>query len=431
MKSKSFTSYRFTLSLGTLVVLLLFCSSAFAQGQGNTAIRGSIKDPQGAVVAGAAVTLINPETNTNRTTTSNDSGQFAFEGLKPGVYNVEVEAKGFKKSVLTQVAALVSKPTDLEVAMEIGNVTETISVTVGAGEALINTQDASLGNNFVSQQITQLPLNARNVTNLLSLQPAVTPQGYVAGGRSDQANITLDGVDVNEQQTGDAFSPVLRVSPDTVEEFRVTTTNPNASQGRSSGAQVELITKQGSNDWHGNLFDYHRNTIFTANDFFNNMTIDPSTGKSIPRPTLLRNNYGGTLGGPVVKDRFFFFYNYEGRRDARQGTVNRIVPLASLGQGLLKFTARTPTGTLVPVTLSTAQLNQLTTGFNNTTNTPTGAAVVDVNPVTVGILANAAAKYPANNFRVGDGVNTGGFQFNTPLPVELEAHVARLDFNIT
>ena len=431
MKSKSFTSDRFTLSLGTFVVLLLVCGSAFGQGQGNSAIRGSIKDPQGAVVAGAAVTLTNPETNFTRATTSNDSGQFAFEGLQPGVYNVEVEAKGFKKSVLTQVAALVSKPTDLEVAMEIGNVTETISVTVGAGEALINTQDGSLGNNFVSQQITQLPLNARNVANLLSLQPAVTPSGYVAGGRSDQANITLDGVDVNEQQTGEAFDPVLRVSPDTVEEFRVTTTNPNASQGRSSGAQVELVTKQGSNEWHGNLFEYHRNTVFTANDFFNNSTIDPSTGKSIPRPTLLRNNYGGSLGGPAIKDRFFFFYNYEGRRDARQGTVNRIVPLASLGQGLLRFNARTPSGQIVPVTLTTAQLNNLTTGFNNATGTPTGNPLVNVNPVTVGILANAAAKYPANNFRIGDGVNTGGFQFNTPLPVKLSAHVARLDFNIT
>ncbi|HET7113093.1 MAG TPA: TonB-dependent receptor, partial [Pyrinomonadaceae bacterium] len=431
MKSKSLTGNRFTLSLGVFVLLMLFCGSAFGQGQGLSAIRGSIKDPQGSVVAGASVTLTGAETNFTRTTTSNDSGQFAFEGIRPGVYKVDVEAKGFKKSSLTNVNALVSKPVDLEVAMEIGDLTQTVSVSVGASEALINTQDGSLGNNFVSQQITQLPLNARNVANLLSLQPAVTPSGYVAGGRSDQANITLDGVDVNEQQTGDAFSPVLRVSPDTVEEFRVTTTNPNASQGRSSGAQVELVTKQGSNEWHGNLFEYHRNTVTTANDFFNNSTIDPTTGKSLPRPTLLRNNYGGSLGGPIKKDRFFFFYNYEGRRDARQGTVNRLVPLASLGQGLLKFTARRPDGSLVPVTLNTAQLNQLTTGFNNTTNTPTGNAVVDVNPVTVGILASAAQRYPANNFRIGDGVNTGGFQFNTPLPVKLSAHVARLDFNIT
>ena len=431
MKSKSFAKYRFMLSLGTFVVLMLSCASVFGQGQGSSSIRGSIKDPQGNLVAGATVTLTNPATNFTRTTNSNDSGQFGFETIQPGVYRVEVEAKGFKKAVLTEVSALVSKPTDLEVAMEIGAVTETISVTVGAGEALINTQDASLGNNFVSQQITQLPLNARNVANLLSLQPAVTPGGAVAGGRSDQSNMTLDGVDVNEQQTGEAFSPVLRVSPDTVEEFRVTTSNPNASQGRSSGAQVELITKSGSNEWHGLLFEYHRNTIFTANDFFNNSTIDPDTGRSIPRPTLLRNNYGGSFEGPVVKDRFFFFYNYEARRDARQGTVNRIVPLASLGQGLLRFNARTPNGTIVPITLNTTQLNGLTTGFNNNTQTPTGNAVVNVNPVTVGILANAAAKYPANNFRVGDGVNTGGFQFNAPLPVKLSGHVLRLDFNIT
>jgi len=431
MKSKSFASYRFTLSLITFVVLMLFCGSAFGQGQGTSSVRGTIKDPQGSVVAGATVTLTNPETNFTRTATSNDSGQFAFESIQPGVYKVEVEAKGFKKKVFTGVGALVSNPTVRDVAMEIGDVTETISVTVGAGEALVNTQDASLGNNFVSHQITQLPLNARNVANLLSLQPAVAPDGSVAGGRSDQANMTLDGIDVNQQQIPEAFSPVLRVSPDTVEEFRVTTTNPNASQGRSSGAQVELVTKQGSNEWHGNLFEYHRNTVFTANDFFNNSTIDPDTGLSTPRPTLLRNNYGGSLGGPVVKDRFFFFYNYEGRRDARQGTVNRIVPLASLGQGLLKFDARMPDGTLVPVTLNTAQLDSLTTGFNNTTQTPTGTAVVNVNPVTVAILANAAAKYPANNFRIGDGVNTGGFQFNAPLPVKLSAHVARLDFNIT
>lgn len=439
MKSNSFARYRFMLSLGTLVVLMLFCGSAFGQGQGTSAIRGSIKDQAGAIVAGATVTLTNPDTSFTRTTTSNDSGQFSFEGIPPGVYNVTVEAKNFKKAALNQVAALVSKPTDLgDVSMEVGNVNETVSVTVGAGEALINTQDASLGNNFVSQQITQLPLNARNVANLLSLQPAVTPSGYVAGGRSDQANLTLDGVDVNEQQTGDAFSPVLRVSPDTVEEFRVTTTNPNASQGRSSGAQVELITKQGSNDWHGNLFEYHRNTIFTANDFFNNQTIDPDTHKSVARPTLLRNNYGGSLGGPIVKDRFFFFYNYEGRRDARQGTVNRIVPLASLGQGLLKFKAQPPKPCdtcplppTVPVTLTVAQLNGLTTGFNNTTQLPTGNPLVDLNPFTMGVLAQAAAKYPANNFRVGDGVNTGGFQFNASLPVNLQAHVARLDFNIT
>src|SRR5436190_10626241 len=310
MKSPGFPKFRVVLSLSTLLVFLLTCQIAFGQTS-TSSVKGVIKDPQGSVVAGATITLSNPETSLSRTTTSNDSGQFFFEGIQPGTYKVEVEAKGFKKAALNEVHANVARTTDLEVPMELGSVSETISVTVGAGEALINNQDASLGNNFGTQQISQLPLNARNVANLLSLQPAVTPGGYVAGGRSDQANLTLDGVDVNEQQTGDAFTPVLRVSPDTVEEFRVTTSNPNANQGRSSGAQVELVTKTGSNQWHGNLFEYHRNTIFTANDFFNNRTIDPKTGKSLPRPTLLRNNYGGFLSGPIKKDRVFFFYNYE------------------------------------------------------------------------------------------------------------------------
>jgi hypothetical protein len=234
--------------------------------------------------------------------------------------------------------------------------------------------------------------------------------------------MTLDGVDVNEQQTGDAFTPILRVSPDTVEEFRVTTTNPNASEGRSSGAQVALVTKSGSNSWHGNLFEYHRNTIFTANDFFNNRTVNPATGKSLPRPTLLRNNYGGSFSGPIKKDRLFFFYNYEARQDARQQTVNRLVPLASLGQGLLKFRASNGAN----VTLTTAQLNALTTN-----GLPGGTPLVDVNPVTVAILANAASKYPSNNTDLGDGVNTGGFRFNASVPVKLTAHVTRFDYNLT
>ena len=420
-KSQSLLANPLSLTLSVLLVMSIACLSAFGQASTST-IRGTVTDPQGNVVAGAAVTLSNPATGFSRTSKSNESGQFSFESIQPGTYHLELEAKGFKKAAVSDVRALVSKPTDVSVQLEIGAVTETVSVTAGANEAIINTQDASLGNNFVSQQIIQLPLNARNVANLLSLQPGVTPQGYVAGGRSDQANLTLDGVDVNEQQTGDAFTPVLRVSPDTVEEFRVTTTNPNAAQGRSSGAQVSLVTKSGSNQFHGNVFEYNRTTNFTANDFFNNKTIDPKTGKSLPRPVLIRNNYGATLSGPIVKDRFFFFYNYEARRDAKQTTINRLVPLASLGRGEIKFFVTT--GALV--TFTAAQINGLTTN-----GLPGGTAVVDVNPVALGILASAASKYPANNFDLGDGQNTGGFRFNAPLPVKLSAHVARFDYNVT
>ena len=399
-----------SLMVAALFVVAVGGFSASAQ-TGTGSIRGIVKDPQGNAVPGVKMTLKNVEKNFSKEQVTDRDGNFTFTAVPPDTYVLEAEAANFKRAVVSGVKALADKSNTIDVSLEIGSVQEIVNVTTGGVEALINTQDASLGNNFVSQQILQLPLNARNVGNLLSLQPAVTPDGYVAGGRSDQANLTLDGIDVNEQQTGEAFTPVIRVSPDTVEEFRVITTNADASYGRSSGAQVSFITKSGQNEWHGNLYEYHRNTVTTANDFFNNRS-------GLSRPTLLRNVFGGSLEGPIVKDRFFFFFNYEGRRDARQATVVRIVPRASLGRGELRF--RTNTG--VEVTLNTAQLNAITLG---------GAPVVDVNPVALGILAGAAARYPVNDDTVGDTRNTGGFRFNAPLPVELNAYTSRLDYNLT
>ncbi len=400
---------------GVVLFLLVTSFQAFAQG-GSSIVKGTVKDQQDRVVAGATVTIKNAERNFNRTQVTDSNGNYAFSLVPPGTYVVETEASGFKRSVQSEVQALADRSTQADVQLEVGNVQEVVTITSGGVDALANTTDASLGNNFVSEQILQLPLNARNVGDLLSLQPGVTPDGYVAGGRSDQANLTLDGVDVNEQQLGTAFTPVLRVSPDTVEEFRVITTNANASYGRSSGAQVSFVTKSGTNDWHGALYEYHRNTVTTANDFFNN-----SAG--IERPTLLRNVFGGTLSGPVVKDRLFFFYNYEGRRDAKQDGVTRLVPLPSLGRGEVSFVASRAGSPDVDVTLTPAQINQLLLG---------GLPVVDVNPVSLGILAAAAGRYPANDLITnGDGRNTAGFRFNAPLPVSLNAHTARFDWNVT
>ena len=311
--SKKF-SRAFALGLAALFCALLALNNAQAQG-GASSVIGAVKDQDGKAVAGASVKLKNPDTNLTLTATTDDNGNFAFRSVSPNTYGIEVEAKGFKRYV-TSVAALVDNSVSVDVSLTVGAIEETVTVTGSGAEALINNQDASLGNNFNAQQIIQLPLNARNVADLLSLQPAVTSDGYVAGGRSDQANLTLDGVDVNEQQTGAAFSPVLRVSPDSVEEFRVTTTNANASQGRSSGAQVSFVTKSGTNQFHGSLFEYHRNTITTANNYFNNLA-------GLPREKLLRNVFGGAIGGPIVKDRLFFFYNFEGRRDARSSTQTR------------------------------------------------------------------------------------------------------------
>jgi len=405
------------LMLSALLVLL--SSFIVTVGQGGTStINGAVKDQQGNLVAGATVTLINSEKNFSRTQVTNDSGRFNFNLIQPGEYRLEVEAKGFKKAVITDVNALIDKPTDVEASLELGNVSETVTVAANPGEVLMNTQDATLGNNFVNLQITQLPLEARNPISLLTLQPGVTRAGNVTGARSDQSNITLDGIDINEAQTNSINDPVLRLNAEAVEEFRVVTANANATQGRSAGAQISLITKSGTNEWHAAAFWAHRNTIFTANNFFFNRS-------GLKRPVLLRNTFGAALGGPIKKDRAFFFYSFEGRRDASSTAVGpRTVPLPHLGRGEVKFRGCPPgvtpctAGNSQTLTLTAAQLNAF-------------YPAVGLNPVALAALAGAAQRYPANDFNTGDTFNTAGFRFSAPTAVSQEAHQLRLDYNLT
>src|SRR5438874_1919096 len=327
--------------LSTLLISALGCLTAFGQA-GTSTVRGTVTDPQGNVVAGATVNLINPTTNTNRTTTSNDVGIYSFDFVTPGDYRVEVEAKGFKKAVVTNVHALVSQSTPADVKLEIGNVTESVTVSANAAEQLINRDDATLGNTFVPKQITELPTNARSIPALLTLQPATTRNGSVAGARSDQANVTLDGVDINESQTNSVGAnvqddplqsnlpnnnTVLRLNSEAIQEFRVTTTNPNANAGHSGGAQISLVTRSGNNNWHGSAFELYRSKGLAANDFFNNRLgsygpTDPQVLSGAakvgdpkgPKPQLIRHSFGGSIGGPIMKDKLFFFYSFEGLR---------------------------------------------------------------------------------------------------------------------
>src|SRR6266404_6375824 len=286
-----------------LIALFIAQSVALAQG-GSTTIRGTVTDSQGASVAHAAITITNGETNFSRSTESSSTGSYGFELVPVGDYEITVLATGFRKAEFHHVHALVDNALTLDVKLDVGSVTETVQVEASSSAVQINTQDATLGNNFVSQQITQLPMESRNVLSLLTLQPQVTRTGYVAGGRSDQSNVTLDGVDINDAETSDVSKPVLRLNSEAVEEFRVVTVGANADEGRSSAAQINLVTKSGTNSWHGSAFEFHRNTIFTANDFFNKIADPP-----VDRPKLLRNLFGGALGGPIVKDKLFFFYS--------------------------------------------------------------------------------------------------------------------------
>ncbi|HSK64300.1 MAG TPA: carboxypeptidase-like regulatory domain-containing protein, partial [Pyrinomonadaceae bacterium] len=421
--------------LSATLLIGLFVLSASAQ-TGTSTVRGTVKDPQGNHVPGATVRLISPATGSVRTATSSGDGVFTFEAVQVGNYHVEVEAQGFKKGIVTDVRALVSTPTSVEVVLEIGNIAESVTVSASSAELLVNREDATLGSTFVNKQITQLPLEARNVPNLLTLQTATTRDGYVAGSRADQSNITLDGVDINEAQTntiigGDpaagtdianlspSNSTVLRLNSEAIEEFRVTTTNPNANQGRSGGAQVALVTKSGTNDFHGSAFEFYRTTAFAANNFFSNRA-------GVERPSLIRHTFGGALGGPIVKDKAFFFYSFEGDRITQSVSAVRTVPLPNLGQGIVRYNGCLPpvapsdctAAVATPQTLTAAQITAL---FPQS----------GVNPAAISALGAAAARYPANDFEIGDRDNTAGFRFNAPIPVERNSHTGKFDFNLT
>ena len=425
MNRRSFFASRAGSALSALFVMVAFSMTAFAQ-QDSANVRGTVKDQQGNVVAGAIVILTNAGTQNSRTVTTGESGNYSFESIPVGDYTMGVEAKGFKKAVVTEVHALISKTTPVDVVLEIGNVAESVTISAGSAELLVNREDGTLGNNFVNKQITQLPLEARSIPNLLTLQAGTTRDGYVAGARADQSNITLDGVDINEAQTNQIINPnadpangssslnlqpdrstVIRLNSEAIEEFRVTTTNANANQGRSAGAQVTLVTKSGSNDWHGAGFEFYRTKAFSANDFFNNKA-------GVPKPSLIRHTFGGAFGGPIIKNRAFFFYSYEGDRITQSTTQLRDVPLPSLGRGEVRY--RNPAGGIT--TLTTAQLNTI-------------FPAVGINPLAVSALAAAAAKYPANDFSIGDGLNTAGFRFSAPVPVKRNSHAGKFDFNIT
>lgn len=405
---------------GTLAVFLamsfLLCASEAWGQAGSSTIRGTVTDASGAVVPAAQVTITSGKTNQVRKTTSSAAGTFSFDLIPPGDYKVEVELSGFKKRVITAVQALVGSVAEVNVQMEVGELSSVVVVEATQAVVQVNTQDATLGNNFVNHQIIELPLEARDVRALLTLQPGVTgsPQanGYVAGARSDQSNITLDGVDVNESQTNSLASPVLRLNSEAVEEFRVTTINSNANQGRSSAAQINLVTKSGTNSFHGSAFEYHRNTIFTANDFFSNRN-------GTKRPKLIRNVFGGTVGGPVMKDKLFFFYSYEGQTDAKENAVTRTVPRANLGSGNMNLiVANCSTCPSFPITLTAAQV-------------AAAFPAVGLNPAALAALGAAASSYPVNDSTVGDGLNTGGFRFNYSTPNDFNSNVAKLDWTMT
>jgi hypothetical protein len=417
--------------------------ASWATTQSSSQLNGSVTDSSGAAVAGAKITLTDPATGLQRTTTSNGSGLYQFLDVPPGDYRLEAAASGFAPYLASKVTLVVKTPSTVQIRLNVAGVAQ--SVTVEAEAPLINRTDASLGNVVEGNQIDELPIADRNVVQLLSLQPGVaylgnqlnastdTRSGAVNGMRSDQSNVTLDGIGVNDQNNGYAFTSVLSVPPDSVQEFRVTTANANADSGYSSGAQVALATKSGTNSFHGSAYEYNRNTVFSANDPFLKYS-QLTSGESNTAPKLLRNVFGATLGGPVMKNRLFFFANYEGRRDAQGTSVLRTVPSATLRAGNLVYlcqrlndgsldTASCPGGTVNGV--SGVQPGYYALG-------PTQIQQID--PQGIGVspaVLNLLQQYPGSNENSGDGSNTLGYRFASNADSSFNTYIARLDYHIT
>jgi len=428
-----------------LLVFLLLTSEGLAQ-TGTTSLHATVVDKSGGVVQGAKVTVRDPVRAIERTGTTNASGVYEFVSLPPGTYTLNVEMTGFRTYQQNSLRLLVDTPASVNAVLELGTATETIEVT--AQVETLNTSNASLGNAFAENQIKELPLEGRNIPDLLSLQAGVavtgnrpflesrpdvdTRNGAVNGAHSDQSNITLDGVDVNDETRGYAFTSVLPVTGDSVQEFRVTTTNYNADQGRSSGAQVALVTKSGTNDFHGSLYEYLRNTITSANDYFVKISELQNGQPNVP-PKLIRNIFGGSVGGPIRKDRLFFFANYEGARQAEENSILRIVPSLALRDGVLQYLCQDPTA---------CPGNPAFQGNTTTHAIPAGYQALGTNemkaldPLHLGndsAVLSYFNTFPTSGFDTtqGDGVNYVGYRFRGAVPTTKNWYIARLDYKIT
>ncbi|PYT55419.1 MAG: hypothetical protein DMG46_19910 [Acidobacteria bacterium] len=409
------------------VVLVYAAVCAWAQ-TGTTSVRGAVTDKTGAAIVGAKVTVINAAQGLQRETLTDGSGAYEFLALPPGSYVLAVETKGFRKFEQRNLQLLVNSPATVNATLEVGAATETVEVSAQA--VALNTTDASLGSAFGENQVKQLPLEGRNVPDLLTLQAGVTytgnrpdvnrdvdtRSGAVNGARSDQSNVTLDGVDVNDQVNGSAFTSVLPVTLDSIQEFRVTTTNANSDQGRSSGAQVSLITKSGTNNFHGSLYEYHRNTYTSANDYFVKLAELQSGQPNLP-PKLLRNIFGGSLGGPFMKDRFFFFVNYEGSRQREEASVLRIVPSDNLRQGMIRYVCASSDPNCSTGNTKVNVVNDPSLGL---VATLTPAQIKAMDPLGLGVnpvMLKYFNSFPEpNDFGQGDLLNFVGFRFRGPVP---------------
>ena len=437
-------SKRVVLLVVALCCLLALTPSAlFAQAASTGTVAGTVTDPSGAAVAGAAVTLVDPSTNDSRKTTTNETGRYLFANVPPGTYNLTINKTGFRVTKFSGQVVTVGSALTLNATMELGSVSQVVEVTATGAD--LQTLNATVGNSVSGDLLTSLPSIGRDTSTFVTLQPGVSPDGSVAGAVVDQSTFLLDGgQNTNDMDgsmqvytpsfagdpTGGIVSNAIGGAPtgvmptplDSVEEFKVNTANQTADFNSSAGAQIQVVTKRGTNAWHGTAYEYYLDNNFNANSWDNN-----NTGTKLPSYHYSRA--GGAFGGPIIPKtvlggKTYFFANFEGFWWKNSATYERAVPTAAMRAGILTF----PDAAGNPV-----QYN-LNTGTNCGS---TGTSACDPRGIGINSLVQQMwTKYmplpndPSCGALLGsrcDGLNEQGFKGNMSLPYTSYFGVARLD----
>ncbi len=431
-------------------ILLMACVCAAAWAQTSTSrISGTVLDASGAVVPRATVILTNDATGVSERQETTDAGLYSFPSVPVGVYTLRVEAPGFRTAVRGGVVLQVNTPLTLDVTLEVGAPTE--SVVVSASAEMLQTTSATLGNVVEQRAIVNLPLNGRNPLTLLMYERGVTQRSgntvTVNGARPTANNVTIDGIEANESSYSNPTNNIFRLNPDNVQEFKVTTLNPTAEEGRNSGANVSIATRSGTNEFHGTLFEYFRNTALNAHEFF-------AKAQGTAKPVIQLNQYGFELGGPVRRNRTFFFGSWQGQKvnfadpiDKTFGTVSLYSPTAL--NGVFKYWVADPVNPLVingqRVTQNSPVLVDPATGryapgvrdcqSPGETNCVASFNIFAADPLGRGmdaLVKSVLGRYPApNSYAAGDGLNVGSYVWNSPFRIRGPHYMIRVDHQIS
>ncbi|HXJ06933.1 MAG TPA: carboxypeptidase-like regulatory domain-containing protein [Candidatus Acidoferrum sp.] len=425
----------FAICMFLFAVVCTLPAVSWAQTATTGTVIGTVSDPSGAAVADAAVVLRNRATNNQATQTTNGAGQYTFVNVAPGEYEVTVKKEGFRSSTVTSLNVDVTKSYTVDVRLDLGQVTESVTVLTEARVEL-QTTDAQVGDVIGGTTLSRLPTLTRDASELLTLQPGTTPYdtpanggfgnngGTVAGARSDQNSITLDGIDITDNTVGGGATAqnFIPTGVESLEEFRVGVSNSNIDFSRSSGGNITLVSKSGGNTIHGDGYWFHQSDGYNANSWDLNHTPD-GNGNAFTRKSAFKDNREGvSVGGPIIKDKTFFFSNYEVRRFPSQEQVSHIVPTDNLRNGILSF--KDASGVVRQYNLATS-----------TACGPNGNLLCD--PRGVGISPTIQTLYklnPAGNnssLPGVDGNNTTGFVANAAAPIKDDYVTFRLDHNFT